>query len=257
MVLLLLQIVFFSVFFSIQFSFWMKIMNSSLEVIDFLSTQNLDDTSFEDSLLMNEGIFGEDSLIIYRNAKSIVTNFLKLSIFSIICFIIFEGLSWALTHNLIKKKKLRQFLIYLGKFSILTVIYFVILYIILFSNLKTLSIEETAVPTFLTYVILVVMVLSSLFMFASYALVGKYKIWGTVKMTFFRIVKNLGTVLLSFLVIILIIGVFSYLMVLMMELHFLLMLVVVIAFIFSFVFCRIFLYVVMDELKRPVLVCYF
>ena len=184
--LLLLQIAFFSVFITIQFSYWMKIMNSSLEVIDYLSAQNLEESAIEETLL-GKGILGDDPLLVYRNAKSIVTNFLILSLLSTICFIVFEGLSWALTDNLIHKKKFKQFLIYLRKFSALTIIYFIILYAILFSNLKTLSVEETAVPTPLTYVVLGIMVLFCLFMFASYSLIGNCKIWETVKITFSRI----------------------------------------------------------------------
>lgn len=248
-VLLLLQLIFFSVFLSIQFSYWMRIMEGSLEVIDYLSAQNLDEASIEDSMLMNADILGEDPLLVYRNAKSIVTNFIILSLLSIICFIIFEGLLWAITDNLVNKKKLKQFFIYLGKFSLLTIIYFVILYIILFLNLKTLYVDEAAVPTILTYIVILIMFLLVLFMFASYALIGKYKMWEAVKMTFLGIKNNLGRVLLSFLIILVVIGVFSYLIILIQELHFILMFIVVIGFIFSFVFCRMFLYLVMNELK--------
>lgn len=247
--ILLLQLVFFSVFFSVQFNYWLKIMDKSLEVIDYLSAQNLEESAITDGLLMGQGVLGEDPVLVYQNAKSILNDFIKLSFISIISFIVFEGLLWALTDNLVNKKKFKNFLIYLRKFSLLTMGYVLLFYVLLFSILKTLSVDEAAVPTFLTYVGLVIMFLFVLFVFASYALIGKYKILEAVKVTFFRIKKNLVTVLLSFLIIIIAIGLFSYLIVLMMELQLILLFLVLVCFILCFVLGRIFLYVVMNETK--------
>ena len=54
--LLLIQLVFFSVFLTIQFFYWLKIMDSSLEVIDYLSAQDLGEEALEESLLTGANI---------------------------------------------------------------------------------------------------------------------------------------------------------------------------------------------------------
>jgi len=242
--LLLIQLVFFAVFFSIQIHYWLKIMDSSLAVMDYLGAQNFEESAIESSLMNNTNILGDDPMLVYRNAKSIIDNSIILAFLSLLCFVAFEGSLWALTDSMLNKK--RNLLSYFGKFTFLTIAYSLVLYLILFLAFKTMSIADTATMTAGTYVVLSLMFLFVIFIFVSFTMIGKYKLREILKETLAGIREKWKILLPALLFTLVILALFSYVIVLIQELSFVIVLLAAIAFVFSFVFCRIFLYVVMD-----------
>lgn len=247
--ILLLQLVFFFCFISIQAFYWPKIMDGTLATMDYLNGIELNEESLSDNLMSNQNLLGEDPIIMYRTLKTVTLNIFLVCVLSILSFIIFEGLLWNLTDSLKNKKNIKQFLAYFGKFSFVSGIHVLLLCIFFFFCIRAVVFFTGILQAVIIYMIFALILIITFFAFCSYALLQKYKIREIVPKTFITIKHNLLFVLKCFLLSILIISAFFSLMLLSQELNFILIFISVILFVFGFVFCRIFFYLSVNDLK--------
>ena len=95
LVLFLLQLLFFSLVFIVNFYYQPKILGSVGNVMDYLSKQNPED----------ENILGEDPLMIHRNYKDIIYNLRLLAVWCFLIFVLINGSMFYLINKLVYNKK--------------------------------------------------------------------------------------------------------------------------------------------------------
>ena len=91
---------------------------------------------------------GENPLFIYENYNKMMYYIKFMALFSLLAFILINGLLWTLTDSLVNKKNLKQSLNHFSNFGILTLIFTVLFYILIFNTLKSslATIENNSLP---------------------------------------------------------------------------------------------------------------
>lgn len=234
--LLLSQILFFSVFFLIQSHYQLKILEETKEVMDYL-----DQFEGEDLLL------GDDPLMISRHYKSTMHNMRLLVLFTFLSLIILNNLNWALTNKIINKKT--NFLKYTLKFALVYSIFLVLLmgvfYFAVSSSIKIAMFTGGSSPLLNIFSVIGLFLLIY-FMFVSLALVNQKNM---VKKLFKVGIFKVHYVLLVYAINIAVLVFFSFILFALSALHISLVIIGLILFIFSVVWTRIFLVLVLNNKK--------
>ena len=110
LILILTQLLFFSVFSAVQYYYQVKILEEAKVVLDYLD-ENTDQSN----------IFGSDPLMISKHYKSIKQNVILLCFFTILVLIIFNCINWLITHKIINNKF--RSLNYIYKFSAIYLVF--------------------------------------------------------------------------------------------------------------------------------------
>ena len=200
----------------------------------------------------NPGMFaylGDDPLTIYENYILMMGYLKSMAIYSILAFIIINGLIWSLSDNLISKKTTKQFFTYILNFTIITLSFTLIFYVLVFSTLKSslIKLEYTFLP------LVGALFLSGLliyFIAINFSLINKRKIKDILKLAFPIGIFKFPKIILIYLINLLIISFFVYLIYLTIEYNIMLLSIVLILWVFSFVFTRLFLIVSVNGLIK-------
>ena len=246
----LLEIIFFSALFFVNVKYQSRIYESVANVLEYLEKQELTEEAVGIGLLTQQSLFGEDPLMIYENYKTMVNSILLLVVFSFFIFVGINGMSWSLTHHMSKKKKLKSFLAYLGKFAVIAAAYSILILLFLytifkFSIMDKLSAGEITPASFLPLLLLIVIFY---FAFVSFALAGKYSLKDTAKKTVVIGTKKAHIIIAAYLIDALVVAFFSFLLFLSVDLHIVILITAMLLFIASIVFSRMFLVLVVDKL---------
>ncbi len=246
----LLEVIFFSVIFFVNVRYQSRIYESVANVLEYLEKQELTEEAVGINMLTQQSLLGEDPLMIYQNYKVMANSILSLVIFSFFIFVGISGLSWSLTHHMSKKKKLRSFLVYLGKFAVITAAYSILILLFLYSVFKfsimdKLSAGEITLVSFLPLLLLIIIFY---FAFISLALTGKYSLKDIAKKTFVIGTKKAHIIIAAYLMDTIVVAFFSLLLFLSAELHIVILITAMILFIASIVFSRMFLILVVNKL---------
>ncbi|MEA2037305.1 MAG: hypothetical protein U9O94_07370 [Nanoarchaeota archaeon] len=192
-------------------------------------------------------ILGEDPLAIYKDYNKMLYYLKIMLLFVSLSFIIINGLIWALTDNLINKKKLKDFAIYLLNFSILTIFFALIIYIFTSNTLKSSLGDLLPLIT-----IILLSILLSYSLFISYSLIGRRKLKEILKLTFKISIFKFHYVILVYIINLAIIFLLTYLISLTIELNIILLSALAVLLVFSFIFARLFLIIIINKLAKKI-----
>lgn len=236
-----LQIIFFIALGLIFYNTINPAMQHAKNAIDYYDKINVTESSGM------FGYLGEDPLLIYKNYDKMMYYLKFMALFSLLAFIIVDGLLWTLTDSLVNKKNIKQFFNYFTNFGILTAIFTLLFYILIFNTLKSslVKLEYNLSPIIPT---LFLSILLLYFLFTSFSLIDKRKIKDTAKLTFKIGIFKFQKIILIYLINLFIIFLFSYLLFLTIESNMIILSIVLILFVFSFVFARLFLIVAINDL---------
>ncbi len=238
-----LQIIFFITLSLVFYHTINPAMKHAKNAIDYYDKINITESSGM------FGYLGEDPLVIYKNYSKMMYYLKFMAFFSILAFITLNSLLWALTDNLINKKNLKQSLSYFSRFGILTLIFILLFYLLIFNTLKSslAKLEYSLLPligiSFLFAILLY-------FLFISFSLINKRKLREILKLTLKIGIFKFPYIILTYLINLFIILLFSYLVYLFIELNMIILSIILILFIFSFTFTRLFLIISINELKK-------
>ena len=238
-----LQIIFFITLSMIFYQQIIPAMHHAKNAVDYYD--NIDTVE-------NPGMFaylGDDPLTIYENYILMMGYLKSMAIYSILAFIIINGLIWSLSDNLISKKTTKQFFTYILNFTIITLSFTLIFYVLVFSTLKSslIKLEYTFLP------LVGALFLSGLliyFIAINFSLINKRKIKYKLKLAFPIGIFKFPKIILIYLINLLIISFFVYLIYLTIEYNIMLLSIVLILWVFSFVFTRLFLIVSVNGLIK-------
>ena len=107
--LLLLQVVFFSLFFYASLVYLPRMLESAKAISDYLNEQvKLDDVSLANNINQQKGMLGEDPLSISRNYDNIIKNFRLYLMYNFALLLAFLSISWTLTAQMLHKTSKRN-----------------------------------------------------------------------------------------------------------------------------------------------------
>ncbi|MBW2989127.1 hypothetical protein KY358_02285 [Candidatus Woesearchaeota archaeon] len=190
---------------------------------------------------------GDDPLYAYDNYNDML-RFLRLMAFlSITAFIIIGGLLWALTHDIVSRKSLAQFIAYIINFSILTISFLLLAYLLAFKSLKSSLISMSLSSLELAGALIIIITLIY-FLVICYSLIGKRKLKGILKASFSLGIFKGRCIISAFLAGFMTIALFSYIAYLLIEHNMLCLMAALVLLIFAFVFIRLFLIVCAESM---------
>jgi len=250
LVLFLLQLLFFSLVFIVNFHYQPKILGSVGNVMDYLSKQNPED----------ENILGEDPLMIHRNYKDIIYNLRLLAVRCFLIFVLINGSMFYLISKLVYNKKFnfktcfksykkntKEYLIYLFKFVVVSLIFFLLIFLFAYPNLKVSIFSLLSGTSFNFFSLLMAFVLVY-FMYLIFSLIYKIELRNIFKKLFNVGVKQAHIILLTYFINLIVIHTLFLLIVFLIEGNIILLSLIVLLFILSFVWTKIFLVNVVKKL---------
>ena len=238
-----LQIIFFITLSLIFYNTINPAMQHAKNAVDYYDKIN----TTEDSGMF--GYLGEDPLVIYESYSKMMFYLKFMALFSVLVFIIINGLLWTLSDNLLNKKNLKQSSNYFTNFGILTLIFTALVYLLIFKTLKSslVKLEYSLLPLIGILFLFIVLLY---FLFISFSLIDKRRLKDIFRLTFKIGIFKFPYVILVFLIYLFVILLFSYFLYLVIEGNIIILSIVLILFVFSFVFARLFLIVSIDGLVR-------
>ncbi len=249
--LCILQIIFFTIFSSLTFTYFPKIMNNVNEIVNYLNQQRLDEMSMTSNILQQKDILGEDPLSISRNFNEMLWNFRMYLIYLFIVFIVFISITWSLIHKMIYKNKFKSLIKIFIKIIIVSSIYLGLIFFLFISliNVTLLDLAEstkllTKLITFLFFSMLLLY-----FMFISISLLQNVKLRDVVQKTLFIGIKKIHYLFMVYFINIFLLALSIFLLLYSDENIFLLFLSIVLL-ISTIVLGRIFLVTVVEKLNE-------
>lgn len=241
--ILFLQIIFFI---TLSLTFYYTInpaMQHAKNAIDYYDKINIT----EDSGMF--GYLGEEPLIIYENYKDMMYYLKFMALFLFLSFAIINGLLWTFTNNLVNKEDLKQSSNYFTNFGILTIIFALLFYLLIFNTLKS-SLAELEYSLLPLIGILFLLIALLYFLFISFSIIDKRKLKDILKLTFKIGITKFPKIILIYLINLFIILLFSYLLYLVIEANMIILFIVLMLSIFAFIFTRLFLIVSINDLVK-------
>lgn len=249
--LFILQIIFFSVLTVVQINYNVVIAGNLQSMSQYLDNMNLDDEIVAEKMAQKEEIL--DMSQIYNNYDVIIKTLKTLVIVTFLLFAVFNGINWAFTDYIIKRKSTKEFFMYLWKFILLTLLYGSLILVLILAFIKLSFADlmaENGTGFSIIFFILVFVVLY--FMFISFALVGRADLKDIFKKTFLIGTKKAHIVFLAYLVNLAVVDSLFFILYFAVDMAFWLLLVVTLLFFFSFILARVFLLVVVDNINKEI-----
>jgi hypothetical protein len=188
---------------------------------------------------------GGDPLIVYNSYNKMIHYLKLMGLFSLLCFLVFEGLLWLFTDNLLHKKTIKQAQKYLTKFALFTLAYLAISFIIVQANASSLADPQSSYP--LLILIWIFSVILEYFLFILYSLNTKRTVKETAILAFKIGTKRFLHVFLIYVMCSALLLLLALLLFLSIEAHVILLSLSLLLFVFSFVVIRLFLIVAFNE----------
>ena len=250
--LLILQLIFFAIFISINLKYQTKILESSVAIADYMSKLELDDISIASDILEKRNVLGDDPSSISKNYNEIAKNFKLYMAYIFILLIIFLSISWTITLKSIYKINLKLAIHNLFKIFIVLLFYLGSIFLFFFSLFNVSFSQIASESAFLTkyYVFFVFSMILAYFMFVSLALLHKTELKDIVQKTLAIGIRKAHYILSAYFINIFLFGssvvLFSYFI----EKNFFVLFLSIVLIILSFVFGRIFMIKVVDNLTK-------
>jgi len=178
-----------------------KILQSTSNILQYTDTLNIDPQTTGVNILQRQSPLGNDPLLISRNYHDIKKNSLILLSYIFIIFVLFNGLAWYFSSNLIDKKKISMKIIlrYLMQFFVLSVILYGFLLLLGFNALKIFFSEFLLTQPITFAPLLILSIAAVYFIYTAISLLNKV---GLRSKIIFKIgIKNFTSLTLSYLII--------------------------------------------------------
>lgn len=272
LVLFLLQLLFFSLIFAVNFHYQPKILESVGNVIDYISEQNPTESN----------ILGDDPLMIHRNYKNMMHNLRLLAVWSLLIFIFINGSMFYLISKLVYNQKFNfkicsrnykqntkeffvcqkskgflsmlrnspfsEFLTYLFKFGFVSLVFFLLVFLFSYSGSNASMLSLISGIALFKPVSLIIAFILFYFMYLTFLLLYKVKLKALFKELFNVGVKKAHMMLLTFFIALLIIFILLLLIIFLIEKNIVLLSLIVLLFVLSFVWGKVFLIMVVKKL---------
>lgn len=251
LVLFLLQLLFFSLMFFANLHYQPKIMDSVVNAMDYVSRQNPADGG---------NILGDDPLMIHNNYEEMVYNLRLLAAWCFFIFVFVNGSIFYLISKLAYdkqfnfkicfkncKKNTKEFFIYLFKFGVACLIFFLLIFSFLYSTFKGSLFSMVNSIGSLNPASLLIALALAYFMYISFSLL--YKIKKNIFRKLFDIgIKKAHIILLTYFINLVIILILFLLITLLIEANLILITLVILLSILAFLWSKIFLVSVVKKL---------
>jgi len=250
LVLFLLQLLFFSSIFLVNLYYQPKIIDSVINVMDYVSKQNPEDGG---------NVLGDDPLMIHMNYENMVYNMRLLAVWCFFIFVFVNGSIFYLISKLVYDKKFnfkicfekyrentKEFLAYLLKFGVACLIFFLLIFSFLYSTFKgSLFNMLNSISSFNPASLLIAVVLAY-FMYLAFSLL--YKTKNIFKELFNIGIKKAHIILLTYLINLVIILILFLLITFLIEINLILITLIILLSMLAFVWSKIFLVSVVKKL---------
>ncbi|MDP7180033.1 MAG: hypothetical protein QF824_02075 [Candidatus Woesearchaeota archaeon] len=244
LVMAVIQLIFFSLLAVLLSTYVVKIGISASKILEYVESTDLDEAAVTTKMLKQEEFLGDDPTLIFRESKTIISSLIFLFVYLLLLFLVLEGLNWALMDGLIRKKKFKEIFSYIGKFSGVLLVYLSFLFLFLRAIFIGVNLENFS---FFDLIPLLFVVVLFYFMFLSLALVGGRSFKEIFKRTFLVGIRKWDVMLLSYLLMLVVMGLLTALWMFLAEMHIILVVLSLLLFVVSFILMRIFLVVVVDK----------
>ena len=253
LLLLVLQIVFFAVFFFVTYAYIPKIIQSVQSITSYLDNQKLDEASVTASVMQKKSVLGDDPLSISRNFNEIARNF-KTYLFYVFVFLaFFISISWTATNKLVHKDNYRKLLKYFLKISIISLFCLGLIFFFFFSlmsiPLTQIAAEESKLYTKYTPFLAFSAILAY-FMFVSLALANKTRLKNIVQRTLAIGIRKFHYIIPVYFINLFLFASSAVLLFYFIEGSLFVLFLSLILMIFSFAFGRIFMVNVVERLEK-------
>ena len=252
LLLLILQVAFFSAFLFLSQAYLIKILENAKAISDYMSRQKLDDVSVASGILQQKDILGDDPLSISRNFSEMAGNLRTYLIYVFILLAIMASINWTLPNKLIHKSGLRQlFKLFLKNLAVVS-LYLAFIFSFFFS-LFSISITEAAAQSsklLAKYVpFLIFSIVLIYFMFVSLSLLSNTELKNIVQRTLAIGIKRMHYIFAAYSINMLLLAIPLILLYYLAENSFIVLLLSLSLAISSFVFGRIFMISVVKKLN--------
>lgn len=251
--LFILQIIFFSVFSFINFTYQTKILENVKAITSYLSRQKLDEASAASNMLQQKNILGDDPLLISRNFNEITKNFRLYLAYTFILLVIFSSLGWAITNMIKYKHGFGQLIKNFLKLLAVSFSYLGLIFSFFFSllNIPFTELAAESAKLFTKYApFLIFSIILSYFMFVSLALSGKHELKNIVQRTLSTGIRKMHYISAVYLIDIVLFAIPIVLLYYFLEQSLFIVTLSLVLVIFSFVFGRILMVNVVDKLEE-------
>ncbi len=252
LLLFILQIIFLSAFFALSNNYIPKMLQHAKAMSEYLSSQNLDETTMTQSLMEQKDVLGEDPLAISRNFDGVVRNFRIYFIYSFILILAFISVSWGLTNRMAKRHSGNFLKIILIAF-ILAAFYLALVFSFFYSllNITFLDVASQGAGFLSKYVPFIILsIVLAYFMFISLSLAG-WKSYSQLARNTLEIgIKKAHYMLAAYFINILLFVFLIFMVFYFIDRLFVVSILSLLFFIASFVFARIFVVNVVNKLEE-------
>ena len=258
LILLILQLIFISLISFINISYQTNMLQSTQEIIEYLDELKFDQTSVGFDMLQKKSPLGSDPLLISRNFSNILYNLKFLIFYSLLAFVLLNGLIWFLTSNLANKNPLKlkkmkiffkSFFIYIAKFGFIALTFSFLVYLFGYSTLKSF-LDPLSMQNANFIPLLLITSAMLYFMYITFSLLNKIEFKNILKNLFKIGIKKMHIILSAYLIIILAISIFSLSSFYLMEKNLFLLLISIAFIVLILVWSRIFLILVVEKLSK-------
>ena len=101
----ILQIIFFLLIILVSSFYMSKIMESTMNIIEYTEKLNLNPQTARIDILQQKNPLGDDPLLISRNYSTIIKNLILFLFFIFVIFVLINGSIWYFISNIFEKKK--------------------------------------------------------------------------------------------------------------------------------------------------------
>lgn len=254
LLLFILQVIFISLISFINVYYQTKMLQSTQAIIEYLDELNSDEASFGLNILQQKSPLGPDPLLISRNFKYIIYHLKFLISYSLIVFILLNGFIWFLTSGLVNKKSLKikvllkNFFPYLIKFSFITILFSVFIYLFGYSTLKSSLNPLSAQTANFTPLLLITLALLY-FMYITFSLLNNIEFKNILKNSVKIGIKKAHILLSAYIMIIIAISIFSLSIFYFIEKNIFILFISTILIVLTLIWSRIFLIKVVEKLS--------
>jgi len=251
--LFILQIIFISLISRVNITYQTKMLQSTQDIFEYLDELKSDETSLGLDLIQRKNPLGPDPLLISRNFNYIIYNLQFLLSYSLIIFILLNGFIWLLSSNLVDKKLLKirklpkEFFVYVLKFCFVTLIFSFLIYLFGYSTLKSFLNPLLAQTANFTPLLLITLALFY-FIYIAFSLLSKVKLKYLIRNLFKIGIKKAHIILSAYVMIIIVLSIFSLLSFYLIEKNLFLLFISSILFVLTLIWSRIFLILIVEKL---------
>jgi len=256
LLIFILQILFFFLILIVSSFYVSKILESTVEIMQYMDALNLDVEKAKFDVLQQKNPLGENPLLISRNYEAMKKNLLFLLFYIFIIFTIINGLIWYFASNILEKNKklfsLKNILSYLPRFFIVSLILSLSLFIFAYNflNISFSGFLSTQPANFIP--LLIVAIIAIYFIYIVIPLLNKFKIeeFKTLVKKTFRIgTRNFISIIVSYLIIIILIILSLVLISYLVEINLFLLFIGLILMLLIFAWSKIYFVIVVKKLS--------